>query len=71
MILSETWVNAQMLLAMIALIVAADPLLTTLAAVCTVALLIRTLGVMALRWPATSYWSCSPHWCAVGRVGCC
>ena len=71
MIQSEAGINAQMPLTMIALIVAADPVLTTLAAVCTVALLIRTLGVMTLWWPATPYWLCSPSGCALGRVGCC
>ena len=67
--LPETLVNTQVLLTVIALVVAPHSVLTTPTTVRAVALVVNALWVMALWWSSTPYWTSTPSGCTLGRVG--
>ena len=68
MILLETWVNEKMPVAVVALIEAAHPAVTTLAAVCTVALSVCALGLVRMAGPPASWWTSLLLVVALGRI---
>jgi hypothetical protein len=67
--LSETRIDAQVLIAVITYNVSECPVSATLTTVSAVASLLYMPWVVGPRGPATPCWTCPPYGCPLGRVG--